>query len=113
MQLAHGNQGRFAHAQAGLDQVAQLQETHAQPVAARFGAVDEAADGQVVENAVRGGGVQAGALADLLERYCFLARGQHVDQREHAFQDLDAGLGRGRVIVFFHEAQGDFGIRSF
>lgn len=56
VQLAHGNQGRFAHAQAGLDQVAQLQETHAQPVAARFGAVDEAADGQVVENAVRGGG---------------------------------------------------------
>ena len=45
---------------------AQLQETHAQPIAARFGAVDEAADGQVVENAVRGGGVQAGALADLL-----------------------------------------------
>ena len=113
MQLAHGNQGRFAHAQAGLDQIAQFQEAHAQPVAARFGAIDKAANGQIVEDAVRGRGVQAGALADLLERYRFLARGQHVDQREHAFQDLDAGLGGGRVIVFFHEAEWGFGIRSF
>ena len=61
VQFAHRAQRRVAHVQPRLDQVAQFQQAHAQPVAAGLGAVDEAADGQVVEDAVRGGRVQAGA----------------------------------------------------
>jgi hypothetical protein len=56
VQLAHGLQGRVAHRQPRLDQVAQLQQAHAQAVGAGLRAVDEAAHRQVVEDAVRGGG---------------------------------------------------------
>jgi hypothetical protein len=88
-----GAQRRVAHVQPALHQVAQLQQAHAQPVAAGLGPVDEAADRQVVQDAVRGGGVQPGLLADLLQRHGLLARGQHVDQREHALDHLDGGNG--------------------
>jgi hypothetical protein len=105
VQFAHRQQRGVAHVQPGLDQVAQLQQAHAQPVAARLGAVDEAAGGQVVEDAVGGGGVQAGLLADFLQRDGVLTRGQHVDQREHALDDLDGGRGGGVGIRFSHDTK--------
>ena len=64
VQQSHAGQGRFAHAQTGFDQVAQLQQAHAQTVAARFWAVDKTTHGQIVEDAVCGGGVQASFFAD-------------------------------------------------
>mgnify|MGYP006205549355 CR=1 FL=1 len=73
VQLAHGAQRGVAHAQARLDQVAQFQQAHAQPVAAGLGPVNEAADGEVVEDAVGGGRVQPRLLADLLQRDRFFA----------------------------------------
>jgi len=102
VQLAHRGHGCVAHGQASLDEVAQLQQAHAEPVAARFRPVDEAADGQVVEDAVRGGRVQARLLADFLQRDGLLARGQDIDQLEHALQHLDAGLGRHVRMAFLH-----------
>ena len=65
-------------------------------VAAGFGPIDEAADGQVVENAVRGRGVQAGGLGDFLQRDRVLVAGQHIEQRKRALQHLD-----GRRLSFF------------
>jgi len=73
VQLAHGGQCRVAHVEPALDEVTQLQQTHAQPVGARLGALHETAHRQVVEDAVGGGRVQPRLLADLLERHGFLA----------------------------------------
>ena len=73
VQQAHGGQGGFAHAQAGFDQVAQFQQAHAKAVAARFGAVHKTACGQVVQNAVCGGWVQAGFFADVFQRHSLFA----------------------------------------
>ena len=67
MQFAHGCDGGFAYIEPRLDQIAQFQQAHAQTVAAGFGAVDETAQREVVENAVRRRRVQAGSLADCLE----------------------------------------------
>jgi hypothetical protein len=102
VQLAHRRQRGVAHVQPRLHQVAQFQQAHAQAVAARLGPVDEAAGGEVVQDAVGGGRVQPRLLADLLERDGVLARGQHVDQREHALDHLDGGGGRGLVVGFSH-----------
>ena len=96
VKLTHGGQRHFTYVQPGLDQVAQFQKAHAQAVAARFGAIHKAAQCKVIEYAVRGRWMQARAFADLLQRNRFLTRCQHVDQREHAFQNLDAGLCGGR-----------------
>ncbi|MNT26312.1 hypothetical protein D3C72_1618760 [compost metagenome] len=93
VQLAHRAQGRVAHVQPALDQVAKLQQAHAEAVAAGFRAVDEAADREVIEDAVRGRRVQPRLFADFLQRDRFFARGQDVDQREHALDDLDDGSG--------------------
>ncbi len=68
---------------------------------------------RIVEDAVRGGGCRPVRSLISLSDTASSRVGQLVDQREHAFQDLDAGLGGGRVIVFFHEAEWSFGIRSF
>jgi hypothetical protein len=57
----------FAHIETGLHEVAQFEQAHAQAVAAGLWPVDVAADRQVVEDAVGGGRVQAGLLADELE----------------------------------------------
>ena len=105
VQVAHGGQGGVAHAQAGFDQVAQLQQPHAQPVAAGFRAVHEAANGQVVQDAVGGGRVQPRLFADFLQGDCVFTGGQHVDQRKHALQHLNAGFDGNAGIDFFHGRQ--------
>ena len=102
VQQAHGGQGGFAHAQAGFDQVTELQQAHAKAVAAGFGAVHKTACRQVVQDAVCSGGVQAGFLADVFQRYRFFARGQHVDQDKHALQHLYAGFSGYVLIIFLH-----------
>ena len=50
--------------------------------------VDEATDGQVVQDAVRRRGVQAGLLADLFQRDRIGVGSQHVEQAERALQHL-------------------------
>ncbi|MCY1538868.1 hypothetical protein D9M68_744300 [compost metagenome] len=67
MQLAHGSERRVAHAQARLDQIAQLEQPHAQPVTACLRPVDEPADREVVEDAVGGGRMEPRLFADVLE----------------------------------------------
>ena len=59
VQFAHRPERGVAHVEPGLHQVAEFQQAHAEAVAAGLGAIDEAADGQVVEDAVRGRRVQA------------------------------------------------------
>ena len=106
VQLAHRRHRGVAHVEPALDQVAQLQQAHAQPVAAGFRPVDEAADRQVVQDAVGGGRMQARLFADLLQRDGFLAGGQHVDQREHALDHLDDRRGRNVGLGFSHGQRG-------
>ena len=99
VQLAHRGQGRVAHVQARFDQIAQLQKAQTEAITARFGAIHKAANGQIVQDAVRGGRMQAGFFADFFEGNRFFARRQHVQQRKHALDDLDGG---GRRRYFFH-----------
>ncbi|MNT32792.1 hypothetical protein D3C72_1686900 [compost metagenome] len=73
VQVAHGGQRCIAHTQACLDEVAQFQEAHAQAVAAGFRTVHKTAYGQIVQDAMRRGRVQARLFADLLERYRLFA----------------------------------------
>ena len=98
VQFAHRAERRVAHVEPGLDEVAELEQAHAQAVAAGFGPVDEAAGRQVVEDAVRGRRVQPGAFADFLQRDRVLVRGQHVEQAEGALEHLDGG-GRASFRV--------------
>ena len=100
VQLAHGNQGCITHVQTCLDQIAELQQAHAQAVAARLRPIHITPRDQVIQDAVGGRGVQARFLADFLQGNGFLARGQHINQGEHAFNHLHRG-GVGRVEVFF------------
>jgi len=104
VQLAHRAEGGVAHVEPALDQVAQLQQAHAEPVAAGLGTVDETADCQVVEDAVRRRRVEPRLFADLLQRNCVLARCQDVDQRKHALDHLDHGNGGNVGLVFSHGA---------
>ena len=67
VQGAHEFQCHFTHIQTTFDDIAQFQQTHTQPVTARFRSIHKAADGQIVEDAMGRGGMQSGALADLLE----------------------------------------------
>jgi hypothetical protein len=103
VQFAHGRQRRVAHAQAALDQVAQFQQAHAQPVAASLRSIDKPAGGQVVQDAVGGGRVQARLLADFLQGNRLFARRQHIDQRKHPFDHLD---GRGRWNAWIRLSHG-------
>ena len=89
VQLAHRRQCRVAHVEPRLDQVAELEQAHAQAVAARLRAIDEAADRQVVEDAVRRRRMQPALLADHLQRHRFLVRGQQVEQGEGPLEHLD------------------------
>ena len=93
VQFAHGQQRGVAHAQAPLDQVAEFEQAHAQPVGPGCGPFDQAPQHQIVEDAVRSGRVQAGAFADVLERDRLFVLGQHFKQIKHAFEHLHAGLG--------------------
>jgi hypothetical protein len=67
VQLAHRTECSVTHVQAAFDQIAQLKQPHAKPVAASLRAVHESPDGQVVEDAMRCRGMQARLLADLLQ----------------------------------------------
>ena len=89
VQLAHGRQRRVAHVQTAFDQVAKLQQTHAQAVTARLGAVNVTANRQIVQDAMGSGGVQAGFVADVFKRNGFFFGRQHVDQREHTLDHLN------------------------
>ena len=102
VQFPHGRQGSVAHAESGFDQVAQFQQAHAQPVAAGLGAIDKAADGEIVQDPVGGRGVKAGLFADFLQRNRLLAGGQHLEQVEHAFDHLHSGHGRCGFSSFVH-----------
>ena len=113
VQIAHGRQRHFAYVEPGLDEVAEFEEAHAQAIAARLGAIDEAAQRQVVEDAVRGRWMQARAFADLFQRHCLLTRSQNVNQREHALQHLNAWLGQRIGSFFFHEVSGHFRVEAF
>ena len=92
VQLAHGAHGSVAHVEPGLDQVAQFQQPQSQLVAAGVDAIDEAGGDQVVEDAMGSGWVQCRATGQFLQADGPGLLGQRVEQRHHAFQDLDGGL---------------------
>src|SRR5258707_11233763 len=67
MQLAHQRQRELAHADARLDEVAELEKAHAQPIAAWLDAIDDAIGRHRGEDAMRSRWMQPGVLRDLLE----------------------------------------------
>jgi hypothetical protein len=99
VQLAHRAQGRIAHVEPRLDEIAEFEQPHAQAIAACFRPVDEAPDRQIVQDAVRRRRMESRLLADELQRHRILVRSKHVEQREHALQHLD---GRGLVFDRLH-----------
>ena len=80
----------------------QLQQAQAEAITARFGSIHKATQRQIVQDAVRGGRVQAGLFADFLEGNRFLAGSQYVQKRKHSLKDLDGGCGGRR---FFHATE--------
>lgn len=98
VQRPHGGDGRLAYVQPPLDQRAQFKQTHAQLIQAVVHPLDVAPHHQVVQDAVRGGGVQAGGRGQFLERDGIGLRGQRVEQAHGALDDLDGdGTARGAV----------------
>jgi len=89
VQRAHEVERRFAHRQPALDHVAQFQQAHAEAVRAWLDAVDKAGDDHVVEDAVGGGGMQAGYFRQLLQTHRIGVIGQCIKQGDHAFDDLN------------------------
>src|SRR6185295_13407788 len=97
-------QGALAHADARLHQVAQLEQAHAEAVAAGLDAVDHAVGRHRGQDAVRGGRMQAGVLRDLLEAERLGMLREHFQQPHHAVDDLDRALvlvvgGHRRAIL--------------
>src|SRR5574339_59441 len=103
VQLAHHRQRELAHADARLHQVAELEQAHAEAVAAGLHAVDDAVGGHRGEDAVRGRGMQPGVLRDLLQAERLGMLREHVEQAHHAVDDLDRALllvvGRHRKAI--------------
>ena len=89
VQLAHDGQREFAHADARLDQIAELEQPHAEAVGAGLDAVDDAIGGHRRQDAVCGRGVQPGVLRDLLQAERLGMLGEHVEQLHHPLDDLD------------------------
>ena len=104
VQFAHGQQGGIAHIEPSFDQVAQLQQAHAQTVAAGLGSVHKTPQGEVVQDAVRGGGVKPGFFADFFEADRLFARGQHIDQGKHTLDHLNGRRRGGHGFLVSHPA---------
>jgi hypothetical protein len=92
VQLAHRAERRIAHIQPRLHQVAEFEQPHAELIRPGFGAVDEAGSDEVVEDAMRGGGMQPGALGEFLQADRVGLGGQGIEQRHQPVDDLDGGL---------------------
>jgi hypothetical protein len=93
VQLAHERQRMLAHADAGLHQVAELQQAHPEPVAALLDALDHAVAHECGEDAVRGGRVQPRLAGEDLQADRVRGVGQDVEQLHHPLDDLDGVLG--------------------
>ena len=92
MQLAHHRQGELAHADARLDEIAELEQPHAEPVASRLDAVHQPVARHRGEDAVGGRRMQARVLRDLLQPERLGMLRQHVEQAHHALDHLDRVL---------------------
>ncbi|MNY41686.1 hypothetical protein D3C86_1765190 [compost metagenome] len=92
MQRTHRCECRIAHGQPCLHEVAEFQQPHAEPIAAGVRAIHETARHHVIENAVCRGRMQAGGQRQLLETDGVRVLGERIQQRHHAFDDLDGGL---------------------
>jgi hypothetical protein len=77
-------------------QVAELEQPDAELVGALFDPIHHPRGDQVVEDAMSGGRMQAGALGEILQADWLGPFGQGVEQADHAVDDLDgcaAGVG--------------------
>ena len=92
VQLAHHRQRQLAHADARLHQVAELEQAHAEAVAAGLDAIDHAIGGHRRQDAVRCRRVQPGVLGDLLQPERLGMLREHFQQPHHAVDDLDRAL---------------------
>jgi hypothetical protein len=112
VQGAHEVERRFAHRQPALDHIAQFQQAHAEPVSAGLDAVDETGHHHVVQDAVRGGGMQAGHLRQFLQADRVGIGGQRIEQGDHAFNHLDRCFGRFKGFDF-HDVVGAVRYRPY
>ena len=95
VQLLHERQGDLADVEARLDDVAQFEQTDAQCVGARVVSFDKARVGHHREDAMCRGWVQPGGCRQCFERRRSRRVGQGIEQRHHAFDDLDRSFGFG------------------
>ena len=103
VELAHRRQRRIAHIESRLHQVAEFQQTDAELITPRLATVDQPRDHQVVQDAVGGRGMKAGAPRQILEADRFRVFSQGVEQRDQPVDNLDrgprSGIGCRNIVV--------------
>jgi hypothetical protein len=92
VQLAHHGQRELAHADPRAHAVAELEQPHAEAIAARLDAIHQPPAGHRRQDAVRGGGMQPRVLRELLEAERLGMLAEHVEQLHHPVDDLDRSL---------------------
>jgi len=103
VELAHVRQGVFAHADARLHQVAQLEQPDAEAIAARVGALDQAIVHEGSEDAVRGRGCRPLVWAKAFSAAgwaCRASASRSLVIRWMTWMEfLDSALAMGRVDI--------------
>ena len=89
VQFLHERTGNGTNADARFDDVAEFEQANSQGVGAVVVAFDKPRMGHDGQDAVCCRGVQAGCLRERLEGGCVVRGGQNVEQRHHAFDDLN------------------------
>jgi hypothetical protein len=90
--------------EASFDHIAKLQQLHAKSVTTGFGSIDKPAQGQVVQDPVRGRRMKPSLFADLFQRNRVLVGGQNVQEGKSSLQHLN-GWGGG-LFVFHVDGEG-------
>ena len=110
VQFAHRSHCRVANVKPGLDQITQLEQTHAKLVGAGLGAIDKARGDQIIQDPVGGRRVQLSALRQGLEADRIRMIRKLIKQRHHSLDDLDCRLsvgtrclGSAHTVTIYHD----------
>ena len=104
VQGPHGLQRRIPDIQTILDEIAEFEQPQAQPICPGLGSLDQPACDKIIQDAMGGGGVQAGVLADGLQRQRLLVQREQVQHCKCPCEHLHRRGSRGIALhaVDFH-----------